>query len=395
MLEKSRHKTAVIQGTLSYVPSYPKKLKIYLNNASPFWQAVYWDKGKTYRRSLKTTDKRTAYEHAKAFYEQVIIAKYSYPSHLVAYPNVKQSQAVAVKTDFSFKLVAQQWLSRKEQKWSDDYAVEIERQITKNLYPSLASKKIASITKTDLLATLQKIEARGAFSQARRLLHICQQIWRYAIVIDACKHDITTGLLTALHTHSVKPQNAVDIKDFPALMRAVAGYNREGDLITRYALQLVALTFVRKTELVLATWDEFDLDKAIWKVPAQRMKMRTEHFVPLSKQAVSLLRKIQSSFPSNHYVFYKGRPDKLLPENALIDALYRLGYKYKMSVHGFRAIASTILNEHGFRADAIERQLAHAEGNQVRRAYNRAQYLDERIQMMTWWGDYLETMTTF
>ena len=395
MLEKSRHKTAVILGTLSHVPNYPQKLKIYLNNASSFWQAVYWDRGKTYRRSLKTTDKRTAYEHAKAFYEQIIVAKYTYPAHLSAYPKVNKSQPIVVKTDFSFKLVAQQWLSRKEQKWSDDYAVEIERQITKNLYPSLATKQIASITKTDLLAALQKIEARGAYSQARRLFHVCQQVWRYAIVIDACKHDITTGLLTALHTHAVKPQNAVDTKDFPALMQAIAGYNREGDIITRYALQLVALTFVRKTELVSAEWAEFDLDKALWKVPAQRMKMRTEHLVPLSKQAVSLLRKIQSSFPSNHYVFYWNKPDKLLPENALIDALYRLGYKYKMSVHGFRAIASTILNEHGFRADAIERQLAHAEGNQVRRAYNRAQYLNERIEMMAWWGDYLEKMTDF
>jgi len=141
MLDKPRHKTAVIVGTLSQVPNYPQKLKIYLNNASPYWQAVYWDRGKTYRRSLKTTDKRTAYEHAKAFYEQVIVAKYSYASHLAAYPNVNQSQVVVVKADFSFKLVAQQWLSRKEQKWSDDYGVEIERQITKNLYPSLLPNK--------------------------------------------------------------------------------------------------------------------------------------------------------------------------------------------------------------------------------------------------------------
>ena len=395
MLDNSRHKTAVILGTLSQVPNYPKKLKIYLNNASPYWQAVYWDKGKTYRRSCKTADKRTAYENAKVIYEQIILTKYQHPAHLKSHDILVTSPITKLKPNYSFKLITQQWLSRKETKWSDAHLLEMDRVIRRNLFPFIGAKQIAKITKADLLTLLQKIEARGAYTQANRLLNVLHHIWHYAIVIDACKHDVTVGLNAALHTHSVKHQNAVDIKDLPDLMRAISSYDREGDLITRYALQLIALTFVRKNELVLAKWDEFDFDNAIWKIPAARMKMRVEHLVPLSKQVISMLARIKQSYPSDNLVFHKGNPNKALPENALIDALYRLGYKYKMSVHGFRSIASTMLNEQGFRVDVIERQLAHAQGNQVRRAYNRAQYLDERTEMMAWWGDYLEKITNF
>jgi len=163
----------------------------------------------------------------------------------------------------------------------------------------------------------------------------------------------------------------------------------------KYALQLIALTFVRTNEMLLARWSEFDLNNAIWKIPAERMKMRVEHVVPLSKQALGLLRYIKKLYPSEDYVFYRGQPETPLVDHALIIALYYLGYKHRMTVHGFRAIASTILNEHEFRADVIERQLAHAESNQVRRAYNRAQYMQERTDLMQWWGDYLDKMCPF
>jgi integrase len=389
MENSQRHKTAVIVGTLTKITNYPK-LRIYLNNASPYWQAVYWDRGQTYRRSLKTSHKADAYEQAKKFYEQLIISKYQQSAHLKNHNIFAFNLTPKVKASFTFKFIAQQWISLKEGKWSDAHLIEVDRLVRRNLYPFIANKQISKITKADLLKLLQKIEARGAYTQANRLLNLMRQIWQYAILIDACKNDITIGLSAALHTHAVKHQNAIDIKELPDLMRAISTYDKESDLITRYALQLVALTFVRKNEMVLAKWDEFDLEKAIWKIPAARMKMRVEHTVPLSKQVINILACIKKAYPSNNLVFNKGNPNKTLSENALIHGLYRLGYKHKMSVHGFRAVASTILNEHGFRADVIERQLAHAEGNQVRRAYNRAQYLDERIEMMTWWGDYLE-----
>ena len=392
MLEKSRHITAVIVGTLSFVPNYPKKLKVYLNNASPYWQAVYWDRGKTHRRSLKTTDKRTAYEHAKAFYEQVIVAKYSYPTHLTHY-QLKAKEEFVAGPDLRFKQIASQWLSRKATKWSANHTRQVELRLVNNILRYIAEKNIQRITRKDLLGLLQKMEERGAYGLARRVLNDCRQIWQYAIVIGICKQDITLGLNKALHDHTVVHFHAVTPKELPVLMEDIAEYNKPCDLIVKYALQLMALTFVRKNELVLAQWDEFDLDNAIWKIPADRMKMRIDHVVPLSKQAITLLSHIKKTYPSNDYVFHKA--NNPLVDHALIYALYWMGYKHRMTVHGFRAIASTILNENSFRADVIERQLAHTEANQVRRAYNRAQYMNERTEMMSWWGDFLEKITPF
>jgi len=387
MLAKIRHKTAVVIGTLSQVPNYPKKLKIYLNNASPYWQAVYWDRGKTHRRSLKTTDKRTAYEHAKTFYEQIIVAKYSHPKHLAHY-QIKPKEEFVVGVDLRLKQIVAQWLERRAPKWTAEHTKQVEQRLVNNVLKFIAERNIQRITRSDLLGVLQKMEERGAYSLARRVLNDCHQIWQYAIVTGACKLDITLGLSKALHTHTVVHFTAVTPNELPVLMQSIAAYNKVDDGIIRIALQLIAITFVRKNELLQATWDEFDLDKAVWKIPAARMKMRLDHVVPLSKQALDLLHHIKSTYPSSNYVFHKSK--KPLVDHALIYALYWMGYKHKMTVHGFRAIASTILNEHGFRADVIERQLAHTEANQVRRAYNRAQYIDERIAMMNWWGDYLE-----
>ncbi len=392
MLDKPRHKTAVIIGTLSHVPNYPKKLKIYLNNASPYWQAVYWDKGKTYRRSLKTTDKRIAYENAKVFYEQIIVSKYSNHSHLAHY-EIKTKEEFIIGEDVRFKKIASDWLARKASKWSSNHTKQVELRLTNNILRYIADKNIQRITRKDLLELLQKMEMRGAYGLVRRVLNDCRQIWQYAIVIGVCKQDITLGLNKALHEHTVVHFNAVKPNELPELIEKIAQYDKAGDLIVKYALQLMALTFVRKNELLQATWEEFDLQKSIWKIPAARMKMRLDHVVPLSKQAIALLNHIQTTYPSSGYVFHKS--NKALVDHALIYALYWMGYKHRMTVHGFRAIASTILNEHSFRADVIERQLAHIEANQVRRAYNRAQYMDERIHMMSWWGDYLEKITPF
>ena len=392
MLEKARHKTAVILGTLSPVPNYPKKLKVYLNNASPYWQAVYWDRGKTHRRSLKTIDKRTAYERAKAFYEQVIVAKYSHPIHLTHY-QIKAKEEFVAGPDLSFKQIAAEWLSRRSSKWTANHTKQVELRLVNNIFKFIADKNIQRITRKDLLELLQRMEARGAYGLARRVLNDCKQIWQYAMIIEVCKQDITLGLNKALHAHTVVHFNAVTPQELAELMCNIAKYNKADDLIVKYALQLMALTFVRKNELIQATWDEFDLENALWKIPAARMKMRLDHIVPLSKQAVALLYHIKSAYPSNNLVFHKA--NQPLVDHAMIYALYWMGYKHRMTVHGFRAIASTILNENSFRSDVIERQLAHTEANQVRRAYNRAQYMDERTQMMAWWGDYLEKITPF
>jgi len=396
MSENLRHKTAVIIGTVTPVPGYPKKLKVYLNNASPYWQAVYWDKGKTYRRTMQTEDKLIAYDNAKVFYEMLILQKYQHSTHLKNHVISESNKPLTViPPDNSFKEIAKQWLTRQALRWTARHAKIVEQRLAYNMYAYVAKKNIQHITKADLLRLVQKVEERGAYDIARRLLNDCRQIWQYAMVLDICKHDITIGLGAALHSHTVVHQKAVSISELPALMKTIANYDKEDDRICCYALQLIALTFVRKSELTYAKWCEFDLDKALWKIPAERMKMRIEHVVPLSKQALDLLRFIKHTYPSDCYVINNGDPNKPIYDSALIYALYWMGYKHKMTVHGFRTIASTVLNEKEFRPDVIERQLAHSEPNSVRRAYNRAQYMNERTEMMNWWGDYLESITPF
>ncbi|SER46275.1 Phage integrase family protein, partial [Nitrosomonas sp. Nm51] len=190
--------------------------------------------------------------------------------------------------------------------------------------------------------------------------------------------------------HKKKNQAAVKSDELPELLRAISTYETIGDRQTQLALQLLALTFVRTNELIGAVWTEFDLDNALWIVPAERMKMRNEHVVPLSSQALKIITELKTMAGNSRYLLPGRNPNKPVSNNTLLFALYRLGYKGKMTGHGFRAVASTVLNETGFNPDAIERQLAHCESNEVRGAYNRAKYLPERIKMMAWWSDFLE-----
>jgi integrase len=391
---QERHKTSVIKGTLTRITKYPK-LRIYLNNASPYWQAVYWDKGITYRRSSKTKEKYRAIKFAKELYEQVLVLKYKNKKHLTTY-NLKLIKKVEdVDPNLLFQHITAQWLQRKSARWSDTHTREVERQIKKNVIEHIGTKQINRISKQELVAVLQKIDERGAHCEARRILSNLRQIWHYAIVIGACKHDITLGLDIVLHTHTIKHQNAVTAEELPKLMQDINSYVSEREVVTRYALQLLALTFVRKNELLLAEWNEFNFEKKVWRIPASRMKKRVEHVVPLTIHMIGILNVIKRILPSDQHIFHNGNPQKLIRSHAPIEALYKLGYKFKMSVHGFRSVASTILNEHGFNADVIERQLSHRDANRIRSAYNRAEYMEKRIHMMEWWSNYLNDITPF
>jgi integrase len=245
-----------------------------------------------------------------------------------------------------------------------------------------------------LLSTVRKIEHRGAHDLAHRVLQVASQIFRYGVATGRCERDPAPDLRGALTPHKKRNQAAITPDELPDLLRAIDGYFPNlGDKLTALALRLLAMTFVRTGELIGATWDEFDLDSATWIVPAERMKMRTQHVVPLSRQAVALLRELHRIGGGSRYVFPGRNPDKSISNNTMLFALYRLGYKRRMTGHGFRAVASTLLNESGFRPDVIERQLAHCERNDVRGAYNRAEYLPERRKMMQHWSDTLDAMT--
>lgn len=291
----------------------------------------------------------------------------------------------------SFEAVAIEWSTKRANTWVPTHALDVKRRLEKNIYPTLGHRPIADIEAPELLATVRKIEGRGAHDLSHRVLSVCGQVFRYGVATGRCKSDISKDLRGALTPHKPKKQAAVRPEELPALLRAIAGYDEIGDKQTRMALQLLALTFVRTNELIGAEWPEFDIEAAMWTVPASRMKMKQEHLVPLSQQALALLTKLKETCGGSRFVFPGRNRDKPVSNNTMLFALYRLGYKGKMTGHGFRAVASTILNETGFRADVIERQLAHGERDEVRAAYNRAEYLPERKKMMQQWADYLDS----
>lgn len=290
----------------------------------------------------------------------------------------------------SFEAVAMEWYNKQVHTWVEHHASDVKRRLESNTFPTLGKRPIEQINALELLETIRKIETRGAYDLAHRVLQVCGQVFRYGIATGRCTRNLSTDLRGALTPHVKQHQSSVRSEELPDLLRAIARYDETGDKQTRLALQLLAQTFVRTNELIGAQWVEFDLANALWIIPAGRMKMKTEHVVPLSKQALAMLAELKEISCGSRYVFPGRNRDKPISNNTMLFALYRMGYKGKMTGHGFRAVASTILNETGFNSDVIERQLAHCERNEVRGAYNRAEYLPERKRMMQQWSDYLD-----
>ena len=293
----------------------------------------------------------------------------------------------------SFEAVAREWILKQSKRWVISHRAGVEQRLEGNVFPKIGRRPIAQIEAPELLAIARSIEERGSHDLAHRVLGVCGQVFRYGIATGRCTRDIARDLRGALTPHTKRHQPAVSPEELPKLLRAIDGYEKIGDRQTRLALQLLALTFVRTNELIGAMWSEFDLEAAVWVVPAARMKMKTEHVVPLSRQTLAILEELKALGGGSRFVFPGRNRDKPISNNTMLFALYRLGYKGKMTGHGFRAVASTMLNEQGeYRSDVIESQLAHCERNAVRGAYNRAEYLPERIKMMQAWADYLDTL---
>jgi integrase len=233
------------------------------------------------------------------------------------------------------------------------------------------------------------VENRGALDTAKRLRQTVGQIFRYAISTGRAKRDPSVDLKGALMAAGRQQHHrAMPRDELPKFLQALDEYS--GDSQTRLALKLVVLTFVRTKELRAARWSEIDLDAAEWRIPAERMKMRDPHIVPLSRQAIKVLQELRASAGQSPFVFPSPGAERFMSNNTMLYALYRMGYHKRATVHGFRALASTTLNEMGFEPDWIERQLAHDERNKVRAAYNHAMHLPERRQMMQHWADYLD-----
>jgi integrase len=306
-----------------------------------------------------------------------------------------EKRAVALREANSFEAVGREWYAKQSKVWVATHAADVLRRLEGNLFPELGPRPLAEITAPELLATIRKIESRGAYDLAHRVLQVASQVFRYGIATGRCERDPAPDLRGALTPHKAKNQAAVKPEELSALLGSLYEYDKIGDRQTALALRLLALTFVRTGELIGAQWSEFVLDRdaPVWIIPAERMKMRTEHVVPLSRQAIALLNDLRTLAGDSRFVLPGRNRDKSISNNTLLFALYRLGYKGKMTGHGFRAVASTILNESGFRPDVIERQLAHCERNDVRGAYNRAEYLPERRKMMQQYADMLDGLT--
>jgi integrase len=294
----------------------------------------------------------------------------------------------------SFEIIAREWYQKQSHIWVQRHADDVRRRLEKNVFPFIGSRPIADIEAPELLAAMRRIEQRGAHDHAHRVLAVCGQVFRYGIATGRCSRDFAADLRGALTPHKKGHQPAVRTEELPQLLKAMAGYGQIGDRQTQLALQLLALTFVRTTELIGAEWREFDVDAKLWVIPASRMKMNAEHIVPLARQALEILDQLHALGGGSRFILPGRNRDKPISNNTLLFALYRLGYKGKMTGHGFRSVASTILNETGFHSDVIERQLAHCERNKVRGAYNRAEYLPERARMMQHWADYLDGIMT-
>lgn len=264
-------------------------------------------------------------------------------------------------------------------------------QLLKIVGPYLASRPIAEIEAPELLAILKRLEKRGVLDTAHRVRAVCGRVFRYAIATGRMARDISSDLKGALAPKRSRSYAAItNPVRVGRLLRAIGGY--DGQSTTHAALRLAPYVFVRPGELRAAEWAEFDLIGREWRIPAQRMKMKELHIVPLSRQAVSILLELQPLTSKGRYVFPAiGKRERPLSENTLSAALRRIGYtSEEMTAHGFRTIASTLLNEQGWNPDLIELQLAHKERNKVRAAYNRAQRLDERRKMMQAWADFLD-----
>lgn len=363
-------------------------LWVYLNGRK-YWRMRYWQGGKEKSLSLGVYPQVSLSEAR----EKATVLRKQLQADLDPSAE-RKAEALRKKltAENSFEAIACEWYTKQQHTWVPHHARDVKRRLENNIFPTLGNRPIDQISAPELLQALRKIEARGAYDLAHRVLQVCGQVFRYGIATGRCARNISTDLRGALTPHAKQHQPAVRSEELPKLLQAITRYDEIGDRQTCLALQLLAHTFVRTNELIGAEWAEFNQEDALWVIPASRMKMRTEHVVPLALQTLAILAELKKISGESRYVFPGRNPNKPISNNTLLFALYRLGYKGKMTGHGFRAVASTALNERGFNPDVIERQLAHCERNEIRGAYNRAEYFGERRRMMQEWADYLDML---
>jgi integrase len=327
---------------------------------------------------------------AKRLEARALVKQGIHPAHRRAHGKAAQ---IGANAD-TFQSIATEWLGQMSKTWAPRNLRQVESALEAGLYPYIGRVPVGEIEADRLLELLEQSERRSGPRAAMKLRALASRVFRYAIVRRRGKADPAALLKGAIHPNPVqhhKPLERDRIKVLEEAIEADSLASRE----TQIALHLLLLTFVRAGELMGAEWSEFDLEQAEWRIPAARMKMREQHIVPLSVQAVALLRELQHRTGRGRYLFpNRQRRDAHMSTSTLNVALIRMGFKGEFSAHGFRATASTMLNEIGYRPDVIERQLAHRERNQSRAPYNHAEYLPERRQMMQQWSDVVDGLVS-
>lgn len=362
-----------------------------MSDGSRCWRFRYYLDGKERGMALGTYPKISLADARKAVEVQREILQGGTDP---AQEKKKAKQADKQAKDDSFEALAKEWYESRSHTWSTKYANDEWTRLERFVFPILGKTPVIKIEAPDVLVALRKVQANGATSSAFRVLSTIRQILDFAINSGRLAHNVAVGREGALKVHKPKNRAHVDVKEFPHLVKAIATYDQIGSKEVMLALQLISMVFTRANELLQAEWSEFDFDKLLWEIPASRMKMEKPLLVPLAPQVIEILNGLKAMHPTSKFILPGRSGKKGLSINALLGALDTLGYGKKQTVHGFRHVASTILNEarHGderlFDGDAVEAQLAHVSGG-TRGVYNKARYLPERRRIMLWWADYV------
>lgn len=308
----------------------------------------------------------------------------------------KMDKVIKLAAANTFEAIALEWHERESHEWSTAHSERVLSAMKSHIFPYIGDKPINDIRPLELLEVLRKVESAGNIDTTKRLRQRCSAVFRLAILTGRCDSDPAAPPLTdALKSQQSTPRKALMREDIPSFLEALEKY--DGNLQTKLMMKLMLLTFTRVGEMAMARWEEIDFDKALWTIPPEHRKLPEKskkfappHLVPLSMQALEVLRQLYAISGGREHIFpNRNSPRRHMSPETLRRALHRMGFRGKADVHGFRSTASTILNEEGFNPDAIERQLSHIETNKVRSAYNRAEYIKERKTMMRWWANYL------
>lgn len=302
-----------------------------------------------------------------------------------------QKLAQQLSTENSFEAISREWHANKADRWTVAYRDEIIKTFEQDVFPFIGKRPVGEIKPLELLEVLRRIEKRGALEKTRKVRQRCGEVFRYAIITGRAEYNPAPDLAIALAIPKQKHHPFLSAEELPHFIRDLEAYT--GSIITKNTTKIVMLTGVRTQEMRFSTWDEIDLEKAIWEIPAERMKMRRPHAVPLSTQVIELFKQLKPITGHYPYIFIgRNNRSKPISKESVTQVIELLGYKGRATGHGFRHTMSTILHENGFDSAWIEMQLAHVDKNSIRGTYNHAQYLEKRRSMLQWYSDFIFRM---